>query len=89
MNTTYHKKAFLTNFEIACEAGILALVADLVWLTHDVISNGISIWYILIFLGLSLGLGLTIFALLRHHNYYTHRLLYNKRKRTCIFKIKR
>lgn len=74
-----HIKAFLTNFEIACEAGILALIADILWLTHDIVDNGMSIWYGFIFIGLVSGLWLTIFALVRHHKYYTHRLSRKRR----------
>lgn len=81
MSPSYlHRKAFLTNFEIACEAGILALLADMLWVVHDVLANGMSIWYFVIFLGLFLGNALTVFALCRHHRYYTHRLI-NKNKR--------
>ena len=76
-----HKKAFLTNFEIACEAAILALVADLVWLSHDIMANGLSLWYIIVFIGLFTGTGLTVFALVRHHKYYTTKKLAPKKNR--------
>lgn len=74
-STKTHLKAFLTNFEIACEAGVLALVSDLLWVVHDVLQNGLSLWYVTIFSGLSIGTILTAFALYRHHRYYTHRLI--------------
>lgn len=74
MTYSIHIKAFLTNFEITCEAGILALAADILWIIHDIIFNGMSIWYFFVFLGLFLGLVLTGYALYRHHKYYTHRI---------------
>ena len=72
---TIDKRAFLTNFELACEAGIVALAADLLWVVHDAIQNGFSIWYFLIGGGISIGIALTAFALVRHHKHYTHRLM--------------
>lgn len=76
---TAHKRAFLSNFEIACEAGIIALAADLLWVLHDVLANGLNIWYILIALGLGSAIGLTALALYRHHKRYTHRFLRNRK----------
>lgn len=70
-----HNKAFLTNFEITCEAGVFALIADLLWLIHDIAFNGFSWWYGVVFGGLSLGLLFTMFALYRHHKNYTHRII--------------
>jgi hypothetical protein len=75
---TAHKRAFLSNFELACEAAIVALVADLLWLLHDIVANGMSIWYGGVALGLILGVTFTIVALVRHHKRYTHRFLKNK-----------
>ncbi len=73
-----HIKAFLTNFELACEAGILALMADLLWLTHDIVVNGAGIVYGVVGMGLAGGILLTSYALVRHHKYYTHRLMRKK-----------
>ncbi len=70
-----HKKAFLTNFELACEFGILICLTDMLWLAHDIFSNGLSIWYMLVGGGLTLGLIGTIWVLWRHHKVYTHRLV--------------
>jgi hypothetical protein len=70
-----HSEAFLSNFEVACEAGIFALIGDILWLVHDITINGLSAWYLGVLFGLTVGLGLTILALYRHHMSYTHRLL--------------
>lgn len=69
----FHRRAFLTNFEIACEFAIIALLADLLWLSHDVVQNGFSLCYGLVGTGLTLGILGTSFALIRHHKYYVHR----------------
>lgn len=82
-----HTKAFLTNFEIACEAGIIALAADLIWLTHDIIANGLSVTYVVVGTGLFVGLVLTTFAAVRHHMHYTHRLVRSYRARKAIYRI--
>lgn len=62
-----HTKVFMTNFELACEGGIFALVGDVAWVAHDVFYNGFSLWYGFIFTMLSLGLMITYYALHRHH----------------------
>ena len=80
MNTKLHKKAFLTNFELACEAGIVALVADLIWLVHDITNAGMSVWYAIVATGLIFGVAVTAYALARHHKYYTHRLVCKMKK---------
>lgn len=88
MNTNQvHIKAFLTNFEIACEGSIIALFADLIWLVHDIIYNSFSIWYAFVFIGIVSGIVLTTFALVRHHKYYTKKV-FHKQQEICYKKIR-
>lgn len=68
-----HKKAFLTHFEIACEFGALICLTDLFWLSHDIMTNGLNIHYIIVGIGLSIGLIGTLWVLIKHHKAYTHR----------------
>ena len=75
-----HKKAFLTHFEMALEWAILIIASDLVWLVHDIIVNGIKIWYVVVGLGLSTGLIGTIYVLTKHHKEYVHRLMTTNKK---------
>lgn len=82
--TKIHQNAFLTNFEIACEAGVLALLGDVIWLIHDAVSYGFSFWYGIVLTGLLGGLILTVFALYRHHMSYTHRFAKRLHKRSII-----
>jgi hypothetical protein len=75
-----HRQAFLTNFELACEFGVLALVTDFLWVLHDVSQNGISTAYILIGTSLLVAAFGTAYALYRHHCHYTHRLVHKYMK---------
>ena len=70
-----HNRAFLTNFELACEAGMLAILIDILWLSHDIVLNGLSVWYSFILLGFVSALVFTGIVLYRHHVSYTHRVL--------------
>lgn len=74
-NTELHIKAYLTNFEVALEAGILVIIADILWLLHDILVNGLSVYYTSIGLLMSIGLLISIYALYKHHRAYTHRLM--------------
>lgn len=73
IQTQLHLKAFMSHFELACEFGILVILTDLGWLSHDILSNGLSLSYVLIGLGLITGLVGTSYVLYRHHRVYTHR----------------
>lgn len=67
--TLLHKiQAFRTNFELVCLFAVVALVADLGWVVHDVISNGISLAYILIGSGLAIAIAGTIWVMIRHNS---------------------
>ena len=75
MSMQLHTRAFLTNFEMACEFGILITAADVVWLLHDILTNGVSLSYILIGILLLIGLIGLVYVIYRHHLHYTHRLI--------------
>lgn len=78
-----HINAFLTNFELACELAIIITTADLIWLLHDILQNGLSIVYSLIGILLIIGLVGTSFVVYRHHNHYTKKSIkkYYKQRR--------
>ena len=71
-----------TAFELAASGGILALVADLGWLTKDIIHNGFHLAYVGVGVGLLFGITITAIGWYRHyhqvikyrakhhHNYY-------------------
>lgn len=65
----------MTNFELACEVAALICAADLVWLLHDILLNGMSIWYGIIGTGLTVGFVGILIVIYRHHKVYTNRLL--------------
>ncbi len=56
----------LTDFEIAVSAGLISLSADLIWLINDIVANGLSLPYLGIGIGLSLGILLTGRAWYKH-----------------------
>lgn len=66
-STKCHVKAMRETIEISLIAGCVALFSDLVWLSHDILVNGLSIIYTLVGLGLFSGLILTGVALYHHH----------------------
>ena len=72
--STEHTKAFLTNFEMACEFSAITVAADLIWVAHDILINGLAISYVVIAVLLLIGLIGTIYVLYRHHKAYVHRL---------------
>ena len=76
MSTDIHRRAFLTHFEMACEFAVLITSADLIWLLHDVIANGLSITYIIVGSALLIGLLGTAYVLYKHHKRFTHRLIH-------------
>ncbi len=78
MNTV-NKRAFLSHFEMACEFAILIVLADMTWLVHDIISNGLNVWYVFIMLGMLVGLVGTVKVLYNHHVRYVHRFIKNRR----------
>ena len=56
------------DFEIVSLAGVTALVGDLIWLCHDLIVNGFSITYLVVAIGLLIGIIGTFLALHRHYH---------------------
>lgn len=70
-----HTAALRTDFELVCQASIVALVADLGWVFHDVLQNGMSLSYGFIGTGLVIGIVGTAWVLIRHHNRFLDRLI--------------
>lgn len=62
-----HVSAMMDVIEIALIASIVALVADLTWVLHDIVANGMSVVYAFIGGGLFIGLVLTGVSLYKHH----------------------
>ena len=63
-----------TLFELACIAGIIVIVADMTWLLHDILTNGLSIWYGLIGSFMLIGLCMTVLVTVRHNIEKTKKL---------------
>ena len=62
-----HILAMSSTMEIIIIASVIALVADMGWLAHDIWHNGMNLWYSVVGLGLSSGTFMTIYALRKHH----------------------
>lgn len=62
-----HLQSLTDVVELSLIASLIALIADLSWLMHDIYVNGLSILYILVFTGLFTGIIITGTALKRHH----------------------
>lgn len=60
-------KASLTDFELACIAGVMVIVSDMSWLAHDIAVNGFSLSYGFIGFGMLVGLVSTLFVIVRHN----------------------
>ena len=88
MSTDLHRRAFLTHFEIACEFGILICLTDMFWLIHDIVYNGFEVWYMLVGMGLTIGLLGTVWVCWKHHKQYTHRLIHKKINKRVQRKLK-
>jgi putative Mn2+ efflux pump MntP len=80
IDSEIHKKAFLTNFEMSCEFGIILALGDVIWLFKDMGHNGISFHYITILVLFMIGLVGMIYVLFRHHRQYTHRIAKKKKR---------
>lgn len=70
-------RAALTNFELACVAGIAVIIADMTWLAHDILVNGFSTTYGFIGTLMLVGLGSTIGVVIRHNNAHVVHHLHN------------
>lgn len=55
-----------TSFEILCAVSMAALTADLGWLAHDIFTNGFSVVYASVALGLFVGDLGTLYVWVRH-----------------------
>lgn len=77
----------MTSFEVAAGAGIFALVSDEFWLLHDILTNGLSIWYILVGIGLLVGIIVTGYAWYHHHKHVIKKRMRRaeKRKQEAIY----
>jgi len=67
LTTKCHLKALSNTVELSLAASVTALVADVCWLAHDVITNGMSVTYAAVGTGLVIGLSVTVYAMIRHH----------------------
>jgi len=72
--TKCHIKALKESIELTIIGGLVALVADLGWLLHDILTNGLSIYYILVGTGLLTGTIITASALFAHHDKSVHKI---------------
>lgn len=85
-------RAALTNFELACIAGVTVIIADMTWLTHDIIHNGFSAAYGFIGTMMLVGLVSTIAVIVRHNIDHVGRSTHHELKselRNCKRKAKR
>lgn len=71
--TKCHRQAMSEVMELTIIGGLIALVADCAWMAHDIYENGMSLWYLVVAIGLVTGTGITAIALHKHHqhNYKT------------------
>ena len=72
-------KATLTNFELVAFAGATVIIADMIWLLHDIVENGMNVWYLMIGGLMISGFLSTIAVIVRHNRHlskkYAHDLL--------------
>lgn len=66
-NLAKFPKVLQTAIGMGTIASILILLADSVWLTHDIITNGFSFTYLFIFIIFNIGYGLLSYSLFIHH----------------------
>lgn len=72
--TNNNLKALTTNFELIALAGLVSLVADFLWVLHDIFQNGLSVTYTIIGFGLVVGILLTLVVFIRHNWSYGEKL---------------
>lgn len=72
-------KASLTNFELVAFAGVVVITADMLWLAHDIVTNGFNAWYGVIGSLMVSGFLSTIAVIVRHNRAlstkYAHSML--------------
>ena len=62
-----HIKAMSGTMEIIIIASVIALLADTLWLGHDMYENGFGLWYLMVGIGLLSATLITAWALRKHH----------------------
>lgn len=62
-----HIRAMSSTMELIIIASLVALIADLSWIAHDIYYNGLSVWYSVVFTGIFSGTAMTLYALRKHH----------------------
>lgn len=67
IKTKCHLKTLSETVELGLIASVAALMADLGWLTKDIVHNGFTAGYLGVGLGLLGGLLMTGYALYYHH----------------------
>lgn len=75
-------KALGSYFEIACIMSLVVIAADMTWLLHDILINGLSITYTIIGTGMLIGFIGTLYVTIAHNRSvsgkHCHRLLQSK-----------
>jgi hypothetical protein len=65
--TKCHLEAMQEVFELVLIGSMIALVADTLWVFHDIATNGMNIYYGVISTGLISATVVTLKATLKHH----------------------
>lgn len=66
-NIDLHIKALSSGVELALVSGVVSLGADVLWLAHDVVANGMSVIYGMVGSGLMTGILIAVYALCKIH----------------------
>lgn len=66
-NIDLHIKALSSGVELALISGVVSLGADILWLVHDVVANGMSVVYGTVGFGLIAGVLIAVYALYKIH----------------------
>jgi hypothetical protein len=85
-------KALAETLELSLIGGLLASSVDLLWVCMDILHNGVSAHYVIIFIGLFLATGVLSVSLKRHHqdNYKKEiGMLYKTKLNIAKHKLKR
>jgi hypothetical protein len=68
IETRHRLSAMRSHFELACIAGMAVIVADILWLSHDIYVNGFSIVYGVIGSFMIIGLIATVIIVYQHNS---------------------
>lgn len=74
----------LANFELIGLAGLLALLGDVVWLVHDIVANGLNLWYVTVGTLFAGSIIATIIVLLKFHKELKVRRARKARKQLLV-----